>query len=203
MIRRVSSTALVIVALVVLAPAQKTISVGIPTAQFNFVSAAQLQNEWCWAAAVQMVLNWYHLPITQSEVVERIYGRPVDAAVSEDVITQALSGVGRDRAGNLLQVRALRKQGIPPGGLLVGEMERERPMLVTIHSSQSMLHAMVITSAEYKRTKNGVFISALIVRDPNPVFKNRRPALALRLTGANLGRFVRSISSYYLVSVKE
>ena len=55
-------------------PAQQY--VGIRTVDFNFVAAAQQQSEWCWAASIQMILNYYGIPATQQEIVTRTYADP-------------------------------------------------------------------------------------------------------------------------------
>src|SRR4051812_45564163 len=108
---RMKWIAIAVLALANWAHAQKTTTVGIPTASFNFASAAQLRTEWCWAASVQMILNWYNIPVKQSDVVGRIYGRPVDAAASEDAITVALSGTAYDRTKNKVHLQATRMRG--------------------------------------------------------------------------------------------
>jgi hypothetical protein len=184
------------------AVAQKPVTVGIPTAQFNFVSATQLHTDWCWAASVQMVLNWYNIPIRQSDVVKRIYGRLVDAAASEDEITIALSGTAYDRRDHAVHLESVRRRGVPSAGLLVTELGEKHPLLVTFRSTRTMLHAVVLTSAQYFTDGQGIHLMALTFRDPNPTFQDRHTAESYRVTGAEMQRFLRAISSYYLVSVQ-
>ncbi len=181
--------------------AAQPVEVGIPSARFNFVAASQLETEWCWAASVQMVLNWYGVPVQQTQVVKRIYGKTVDSAASEDEIAVALNGTAINRQGQKVYLHAKRKTGAPPTALLIREMSAEHPMLITVHSTKSMLHAVVITSVEFVQTPGSVEISAITFRDPNPTFHDRRGAVAYRVTGAKLERFLHSISSYYLVNV--
>jgi Papain-like cysteine protease AvrRpt2 len=184
--------------------AQKPTTVGIPTAEFNFVSAAQLRTEWCWAASVQMILNWYDIPVKQSDVVGRIYGRTVDRAATEDAITRALSGTAYTRRNEKIRLHAERRRGLPPTNFLVDELGKRHPMMITFRSTRTMLHAVVVTSAEYEHNANGgVHVTALTFRDPNPRIKGRRPAGAIRLTGTELAKFVRSVSSYYVVDVEK
>lgn len=177
--------------------------VGIPTAQFNFVSAAQLKTEWCWAASVQMVLNWYNIPVTQADVVNRIYHKTDDLAASENQITRALSGIAYDRHGHKLHVSATRETGIPSPATVIGQLSREHPMLLTVHSEHGMLHAVVLTSAEYVTKGTGIHVNSLTIRDPNPTFRERHGAATLRLSGEELKHFVERISSYYVVSIKQ
>lgn len=184
------------------AVAQKPVMVGIPTAQFNFASVTQLHADWCWAASVQMVLNWYNIPVRQSDVVKRIYGRLVDAAASEDEITVALSGTAYDRRDHRVHLASVRRRGDPPAGLLVKELGEKHPLLVTFRSTRTMLHAVVLTSAEYYSDGQGIHLTALTFRDPNPTFQDRHAAQSFRVSGTDLQRFLRAISSYYLVSVQ-
>src|ERR1700728_4718200 len=46
--------------------------VGIPS--IIFTPAAQQQDEWCWAASIQMILSYYHIPVTQEMIVNQIKG---------------------------------------------------------------------------------------------------------------------------------
>lgn len=202
MLARVMRGVLLLLGLSVCALGQKPVQVGIPTAQFNFVSAAQLHTDWCWAASVQMVLNWYKIPVKQSDVVNRILGKPVDATVSEDAIAVALSGTAWDRSQHEVHMHADRLRGTPASTLLVAELSAQHPMLITFHSAKTMLHAVVLTAAEYVRSPQGPRLTALTFRDPSPNFKDRRTAEAFRVTGAELQRFLGSISSYYLFKVQ-
>lgn len=194
--------AAVLMLLTGLAGAQKAVTVGIPIAQFNFVSATQLHADWCWAASVQMVLNWYNIPVKQTDVVNRIYGKTVDAAASENAIAVALSGTAYDRRHREVHLHADRRRGAPPSNLLVQELSGRHPMLITFRSTRTMLHAVVLTSAEYVQTEQGPQIRALTFRDPSPGFRQRHVAETFRVTGNDLARFLRSISSYYLFSLQ-
>lgn len=181
--------------------AQRPVSVGIPTARFNFVAVAQLHTDWCWAASVQMVLNWYNIPVTQTEVVDRIYGKPVDSAASENQIAVALTGYAFDRRGHKVNLHTVRYRGAPSTALLVEQLGHRRPMLITFRSTKTMLHAVVLTGAEYVQDKNGLRLTALTVRDPSPTFRDRHSADTLHLTGTELAQFEKAISSYYVLSI--
>jgi hypothetical protein len=185
-----------------LAVAPQPTTVGIPTSQFNFVAATQLRTEWCWAASIQMVLNWYNVPVKQADVVNRIYHRTTDLAATEDAMTLALSGTAYDRRGRKVFLHAERQQGAPSASLLIREMRDRHPMLVTVHSSRRMLHALVITSVDTVSDKTGQTITAITFRDPRPTIRGRHAAGTVRVTGERLQRFLRTISSYYLVTVR-
>lgn len=184
------------------AAATKPVTVGIPTSQFNFVAATQMQTEWCWAASIQMILNWYNVPVKQVDVVNRIYHKTVDAAATEDAITTALSGTAYDRRGRKVWLHAERRRGAPTTNELTTELSLRHPMLLTVHSTPGMLHAVVVTSIATIESDQGRTITAITFRDPKPNLRGRHAAGTIRVSGPEVARFLRSISSYYLVSVK-
>ena len=57
---------------------------GVVSGEFEFFAAPQQQGRqrqqnWCWAATTQMVLNYHGLYVTQEQVVARIFGKLVDS----------------------------------------------------------------------------------------------------------------------------
>lgn len=52
----------------------------------------QYKDNWCWAACVQMVLDYYGLPVSQSRIVERAYGDDYDFTANKHDIISALNG---------------------------------------------------------------------------------------------------------------
>src|SRR5207253_8273207 len=71
---------------------------GIPSNEFEFFAAPeteghQRQSNWCWAASVQMVLNYRGVPVTQEQVVQRIFAGAVPNVPGQpNQILTALSG---------------------------------------------------------------------------------------------------------------
>jgi hypothetical protein len=104
--------------------------VGIRTADFNFYAAAQQQNEWCWAASIQMILNYYGIPATQQEIVTRTYGIPVDQPGSDAAINAALNGWGRAVEGQIRTIHSASGQGLPSPGVLLNELNQQHPILI-------------------------------------------------------------------------
>lgn len=52
----------------------------------------QYKDNWCWAACVQMVLDYYGLFVSQSRIVERTYGDDYDFTANKNNIISALNG---------------------------------------------------------------------------------------------------------------
>ena len=55
-------------------PVGSALQVGIPSAEMDFVAAAQQSPQWSWAAAIEMVLTYHGVAITQPQIVARTYG---------------------------------------------------------------------------------------------------------------------------------
>lgn len=149
-----------------------------------------------------MILNWYNVPVKQSDVVTRIYHKTVDSAATEDAITVALSGTAYDRRGRKVWLHGERRRGVPTANEIMSELSQRHPILLTVRSTPRMLHAVVVTSVETLDSDQGRTITSLTFRDPKPNLRGRHTAGTIRVSGPDLTRFLRSISSYYLVSVK-
>ena len=92
---------------------QNYFSCGVPSAEFEFMRATsinkgeQIQSNWCWAACVQMVLNYHGLYVSQIDVVTRIYGSPyINEPADEGKILAALSGWAPDYRGRYSAINA-------------------------------------------------------------------------------------------------
>jgi hypothetical protein len=90
--------------------------------------------------------------------------------------------------------------GTPGSAIVVAELRDRHPMLVTFRSSKSMLHAVVITSAEYIEGANGPQLTSITYSDPSSNIPDRHAASTFRISGSELQRFLRAVSSFYLFS---
>lgn len=52
----------------------------------------QYKENWCWAACLQMVLEYYGLEVSQSRIVERAYGDDYDLTANGEDIAAAVNG---------------------------------------------------------------------------------------------------------------
>jgi Papain-like cysteine protease AvrRpt2 len=176
--------------------------VGIPTAQFNFAAASQQQDEWCWAASTQMILGWYGVPATQAEIVQRVYGSVINRAASDQVISAALNGWGRAANGRVVTISSVVKSGAPPPAILVDQLSRSRPILLTFINGPTSGHAVVITAASYMNTQWGPQIVSLVIRDPYPTSQNVANGGRVEIAGQNLTQFAATMRGYWLVTVQ-
>jgi hypothetical protein len=152
--------------------AQKVYYVGIPGAKLNYVSASQEKAQWCWAASIQMVLNYYNIDITQKQIVERTYGKDMfgdlpDWAASIETIHSNLNNWSVDNKGQTYIVNAQFGMGAPEPFFLIEELSNQRPVIIG-YQSKFGGHAVVVTALSYYESAMGPVIRTIVVRDPMP-----------------------------------
>jgi len=177
--------------------------VGIPKVEFDAVYAEQENSEWCWAASIQMILNYYGINISQAEIVARSYGvSPTgdlpDWSGSWDVITANLNNWSIDDNGTHYVVSAAMGTGPPPPALLVSELSSQRPVLVAYMSSPQTGHAVVATAVSYAPSMMGPIVASIIVRDPWPSPANIAFEGHVEYPGSVLAR---DITAYWIIRV--
>lgn len=69
-----------------------SISVARVNAYIESCFHRQYKDNWCWAACVQMVLDYYSLSVSQSRIAERVYGGNYDFTANKNDIISALNG---------------------------------------------------------------------------------------------------------------
>ena len=148
--------------------------VGIPAAEMDFVSAAQGSSQWCWAAAIQMVLRYHGVSITQQQIVARSYGTDPwgnlpNWSGSFGIITRNLNNWSIDNYGQEYAVGAVFGWGAPPAAVLIEELHNGRPMIISYRDSPVSAHAVVVTAATFSRSG---LIHSIVVRDPWPTPAN-------------------------------
>lgn len=145
---------------------------GVPSSQFEFFAAPaeggrQRQSNWCWAASVQMVLNYHGLFVTQEQIVQRIYGAQVDLPAQPAAILAALSGWAPDARGRFSVIHATPYTF--SGAQIVRDLAMRWPLIAGLRNPNGGGHAVVVTAVRYSvdRWNNPVFQS-VVIRDPWP-----------------------------------
>jgi hypothetical protein len=180
-------------------PAPRPTYIGIPTPVADFVATAQAQDMWCWAACIQMILNFYGIPITQDEIVTRVYRYPINEPATDDVISASLNAWGINAQGRRFVVRSYVASGPPTASVLTQELINGRPILLAFSSGTSIGHAVVITAA----SRMGSLVSSVIYRDPSPTPENLAEKGRVELAMDRLAEFLPSVRSHWLVSVQQ
>ncbi len=146
---------------------------GIPSAEFEYFAAPrtaghQRQSNWCWAATVQMVLNYRGVPVTQEQVVQRIFNGAVpNVAGQPDQILTALRGWAFTRNGQRVMLSS--SPVAFDGSEIVRDLAERWPIVVGVRMSSDSGHAYVLTAVTYQvdQWNRPIFLTA-ILRDPWP-----------------------------------
>ena len=149
---------------------------GIPTDQLQYFSAPegygrQRSANWCWAACIQMVLNFHGLPVTQEEIVQKVYGQLIDQPANPEQIIYALNGWGVDIAGRPSVVQAVPYNIDGPS--IVRDLAYRWPLIVGLRG-EPVGHAYVMTAVTYGVDQmNNPLFRSVVLRDPWPGNESR------------------------------
>lgn len=169
----------------------QTCTVGLPIPAFSITPLAETQRmrNWCWAACISNIFAWYGRPVTQSDIVDKIYGSDIDQPASGEQIFNAVNGSWTDSYGRPFHAQA--------GPLLDKNFSFSNPyaaaiMSVDLLNDQPLIigtegHATVLTAMTYFNTVwGGQGILNLTVRDPWPYNENRRSLTQTEFQNASL-----------------
>lgn len=151
---------------------QRVYYVGISNSKIQSINSSQQKAHWCWAASIQMVLNYYNIDINQKQIVERTYGTNPngelpDWSASIGTIHNNLNNLNIDNTGTRYKVKAQYGSGAPEPYFLIEELSQKRPVVIGFQSNFGG-HTAVITALSYYETKMGPVIRSIVVRDPMP-----------------------------------
>lgn len=170
---------------------------GPPKAVVDKIAAAQEESMWCWAASIETVLHYFNVTLSQEQIVTRIYGTAVNEPAIDAAISASLNGWAFDCHGRKVVIRSRVAMGPPSLDVLVNEVSRGRPILVTTNPGASSIgHAAVLTAA----THIGRCVTSLVYRDPWPSPENCANAGRIEVSGPALAQFLSSIHSHWLIS---
>ncbi len=162
---------------------QNTWVVGVPTEQFVHFAAPestgrQQASNWCWAACIQMVLNYHGLYVNQQEIVQRVFGQTVDRPGSGEMILAALSGWAHDMRGGTSRVFSTAHPDKVTPEKVLRDLEYRWPLIAGLRGApggNSTGHAYVVTAAYYTLDMYGrPQILRVVVRDPWPTNPSRQ-----------------------------
>lgn len=124
---------------------------GVPTDKFRYsaapeVEGRQRQENWCWAACVQMVLNFHGLCVNQEQVVQRIYGQQVNRPATNAQILTALSGWAPDECGRPAAITA---SPYAWDEAVIDDLAYDWPLIVGLDNKDGSGHAYVLTAVQF------------------------------------------------------
>lgn len=149
-------------------------TVGIPTDGLVFFSAPeghgrQRSANWCWAACIQMVLNYHGIPVEQETIVNKVFGSLIDQPANTEHIDFALNGWGTDENGRDVVVSAISYQ--IDETIVIRDLAYRWPLIVGL-KGDPIGHAYVLTALTYRNEGNPI-ITEVVLRDPFPKNKSR------------------------------
>jgi len=145
----------------------------VPFDQFAQANEPQQQTEWCWAASISDIFRFYGHPISQQDVVQKVYHRIINLpAFSERMIA---SLVNRDWVDDNNQRFHARLTGVFDARAGVGKLNNPQ-LIKNLQDGHPLLfcntqHCMVITEAKFTPYK----ILSLGVFDPSPLGPEAHP----------------------------
>jgi hypothetical protein len=114
----------------------------------------QYQSQWCWAACISMVFNYYGRRVSQERIVREVYGAPANIPALPIVISQQLSRSWTTDDGRRFRsrLRGVYDSSAGVAGLqnvqIFAELDAERPLIIGARG-----HAVVITSCDFLATQ--------------------------------------------------
>lgn len=135
----------------------------------SFKQAFQQQNEWCWAACISMVFEYYHHSVGQQRIVKETWGTVANmpgmpADIMRDLNKRWIDEAGHafDCKGDVISANA---------NTAIEDLIDDHPLIIG-----AMGHATVLTAivSEVDTATSQYEIQQVIVRDPWPGSGGRR-----------------------------
>lgn len=167
---------------------------GIRTQSFELAAmpdewGKQRMSQWCWAATLQMVLNYHGVAIAQEDIVLRAYGGFINRpAHGVGEIAQSVTGwqfSDRQQVPWLVEAVAVEQINVTS---LLQDLHFNQPVVLALQNEQDAGgHAYVLSAITYKVDARGrVFPLSVSLRDPWP----EKPAHSVLDWSAFVARFI-------------
>lgn len=144
-----------------------TASVDLPSLYAAY--EPQYQSQWCWAACISMVFDFYGHPLAQDTIVQTAYGGPVNLPAQNLTMSQALNRDWVDDNGASFSARLVAAYDPTAGVVAINDqtiamsLATDHPLIIGAAG-----HAVVLTSIDYVPSPAGPQILGAGVFDPWP-----------------------------------
>ena len=159
-------------ALAAYAPA---LELGVDPAVQRAAHVRQTDENWCWAASLEMAMRCHGLQVPQREIVKHIYGAILGGArdhkgTTQDVV-HALDNWTADAQGRPFKAVVQDWQGKPSPQVLRTELAAKRPIILRLdvdpgHPWLHRYHAVVLAAGECTLWPSGPKFYSLSILDP-------------------------------------
>lgn len=152
----------------------------------TFKQAFQQQNEWCWAACISMVFEYYHHAVDQQRIVKETWGTVADMPGMPRDILRDLNKKWTDDAGKVFECQG--DVYTVNVNTAVQDLIDDHPLIIG-----AMGHATVLTAitSEVDTATSQYEIQEVIVRDPWPGSGGRRPLTQREWASINFAARIR------------
>lgn len=133
---------------------------------FEFFKARQKTPVWCWAACIQMMLNYKSVEWRQEDIVTAVKGYLKSETASDGEIAQFLNQWGFDYDGAPWASRCAYYRGAPRPDWLVSELAQDRPLIVSYQTGPRMGHVVVLHQVDFTPTDFGPVVNSVRIYDP-------------------------------------
>lgn len=170
--------------------------VGLPVwdIEAKAASTTQEQQNWCWAACISGVFAWHGHSVSQSRIVEKIYGSQVDKAATGEQIFDAVNGQWYDDEDEAFTGQA---SPLIDSNFSFANPDAAAAMSIELRDNFPLIvgtqgHATIVTAMSWVNTPAGQQITNVVVRDPWPGNPKRRSLSAAEFAQINLLMQVRA-----------
>lgn len=138
----------------------------VKTEYFKDFVAYQEEDLWCWAACVQMVLNYQGVQVDQEAIVNRAKGRRINEAGNAHDIQRAADGwktgshIIRAKIDNPMYISAQ---------TFINDLKDKYPLIIGMRMpGQNIGHAYVLTGVSFRKSGDSYQPVEVILRNPSP-----------------------------------
>ncbi len=179
---------------------------GIEREYITPIYSEQQNPEWCWAANVQLVLNYYGARVSQEDIIKRSFGvhNPYDNLPKWDKefknITSRLNGwvIHYNKDRYFFHIKLV--YGSPSPELLLKELKNSSPVIFADSINADSVRPIVITAVGFLPGYYGPVIKELMVRDVMP---NNPDNSKNQINKWKISDVSKNISAYWLINVSK
>lgn len=137
----------------------RTISVACVDDYIEYCYYRQYKDNWCWAACIQMVLDYHGIYVSQSKIVERAYGGLYDFTANKNDIIDAIDGW----SVNNTRIRASSERYKNPQ-TLINAIAGGTPLIIGLNEDYTATgHAYVLSHIFFSQDNYGNMIPERVV----------------------------------------
>ncbi|MHB1686077.1 MAG: C39 family peptidase [Ignavibacteriaceae bacterium] len=178
---------------------------GIEKEKVEPVYSERLNPEWCWAASVQLILNYYGAKVSQEDIIKRSfsvrdpYGELPAWSKNFDKVSDKLNRwvIWYKRVKYIVSVKFVR--GAPSPETLMSELKNNYPVIMADSDSTNGMHAVICTAVGILPSYYGTVYKEIMVRDTYPDCRDKTSDQRVNWAASEIPK---RVSSYWLIHVK-